>query len=581
MKRLFFPLFLASVVCVFILSACNTEVARDASSSSSQPTQTITEDDKVLRLLYWQAPTILNPHLATGFKDYDGARISYEPLASYDNEGKLILFLAQTVPTVDNGGLDPQGKWVIWQLKSGIEWSDGKPFTAEDVAFTYQYLSNPEVAASTLENYTAVDSVEVLDELAVKVNFKEITPGWSVPFTGQSGLIIPKHIFEEYNGKNAREAPENLSSVGTGPYKVVEFKPGDLIVLQTNEFFREGTEQLFDRVEVKGGGDATSAARAVLQTGDADFAYNLQVEAPILKELEAAGKGKLLTNFGSNVERILFNFTDPNRGTDSGERSSIKFPHPFFSDRAVRNAFNLAIDRQTITEQLYGSTGRPTAQLLVAPIGVKSEQLSYEYSIEEANKLLDDAGWQDSNNDGTRDKNGVEMKVLFQTSVNSVRQKTQEVIKQSLEQIGVGVELKTIDPSIFFSGDPATTETVNSFYADLQMFSTGNDSPDPGAYMKWWTCDEAAQEENSWQKPNYARYCNPEYDELWQQSTTELDSSKRAEIFKQMDRFLYEDAALIPIVNRANVHGTSATLEGVELTPWDANTWDIKNWRKN
>jgi peptide/nickel transport system substrate-binding protein len=581
MKRLFFPLFLISLLSVFILSACNPDVSTTSNSPNPEPTQTQTEDNGVLKLLYWQAPTILNPHLATGFKDYDGARIVYEPLASYDNEGQLILFLAEGVPTVENGGLDPEGKWVIWKLKPGIKWSDGQPLTAEDVVFTHEYLSNPEVAASTLENYAAVDSVEAIDELTVKINFKDITPGWSVPFTGQSGMIIPKHIFENYNGENAREAPENLTPVGTGSYKVVEFKPGDLIVLEPNPFFREGSEQLFERVEVKGGGDATSAARAVLQTGDADFAYNLQVEAPILKELEAAGKGKLLTNFGSNVERILFNFTDPNQATDSGEQSSIKFPHPFLSDRAVRQALNLAIDRQTITEQLYGSTGRPTGQLLVAPIGVKSDQISYEYSLEKASKLLDDAGWKDTNNNGTRDKNGVEMKVLFQTSVNSVRQKTQEIIKQSFEQIGVGVELKTIDPSLFFSGDPGSTETVNSFYADLEMFSTGNDSPDPGAYMKWWTCDEAAQAENRWQKSNYARYCNPEYDKLWQQSTTELDSQKRAELFKQMDRFLSEDAALIPLVNRANTHGTSARLEGVALTPWDANTWDIKNWRRN
>lgn len=578
--RLFLPLLVLSFLLTLAVSACNPQSQTPPNAPTPTAAKTTPADDGTLRLLYWQAPTILNPHLASGFKDYDGARIAYEPLASYDKDGQLVVFLAEAVPTVENGGLAKDGKSVTWKLKKGVKWSDGKPFTAADVVFTYEYLSNPDVAASTLENYAAVDSVEAIDEQTVKINFKEVTPSWSIPFTGQNGMILPKHVFEQYEGKNAREAPENLKPVGTGPYRVMEFKPGDIIVLEPNEFFREGTEKLFKRVEVKGGGDAASAARAVLQTGDADFAYNLQVEAPILKELEVAGQGRVLANFGSYVERILFNFTDPNQATDAGERSSVEFPHPFLSDLKVRQAFNLAIDRETITNQLYGSTGRPTGQLLVAPTTVKSDKIPYEYSLEKAQKLLEEAGWQDTNGNGTRDKEGREMKVLFQTSVNSVRQKTQEIIKQSLEKIGVGVELKTIDPSIFFSGDPASTETVNSFYADLEMFSTGNDSPDPGAYLKWWTCDEAAQKENNWQKSNYARYCNPEYDKLWQQSTTELDPQKRIELFKQMDELLYRDAAVIAIVNRANTHGASDRLEGLDPTPWDANTWDIKNWRR-
>ncbi|WP_426777757.1 peptide ABC transporter substrate-binding protein [Lusitaniella coriacea] len=576
-RRLFLPIVLVSLGCAIAVSACNPQ---EPSSQQQTPAVATEQTDDTLRMLYWQAPTILNPHLASGFKDYDGARMSYEPLASYDKNDKLVLFLAEEIPTQENGGLAEDGKSVTWKLKKDIKWSDGTPFTAEDVVFTYEYLSNPEVAAATLENYANIEKVEAIDPHTVKITFKDVTPGWSVPFTGQNGMILPKHIFENYNGANSREAAENLKPVGTGPYKVVEFKPGDIIILEPNEFFREGTEELFKRIELKGGGDATSAARAVLQTGDADYAYNLQVEAPILKELEAGGKGKVMANFGSYVERILLNFTDPNQVTEDGERSSIQFPHPFFSDPQVRQAFNFAIDRETISNQLYGTTARPTAQILVTPKVFASDKISYEFNLEKANQLLDEAGWKDTNNDGTRDKDGVEMKVIFQTSVNSVRQKTQEIVKQSLAEIGVDVELKSIDPGVFFSGDTASTDTVNSFYADLQMFSTGNDSPDPAAHMKWWTCDEVSQKENGWQKPNYARYCNPEYDELWQQAIVELDPAKRAELFKQMDELLAKEVALIPLVNRATVHGVSNRLTGIDPSPWDANTWDIKNWRK-
>ena len=571
---IFLPLVFLSLLCVLLFASCTNP------DNQTSKTSTTTTDSDVLKLLYWQAPTILNPHLATGFKDFDAARIVYEPLASYDKNDQLIPFLAAEIPTVENGSLAKDGKSVIWKLKDNIQWSDGEKFTAADVVFTYQFITNPDVAAASAENYSGIETVEALDNYTIKISFKDVTPGWSVPFTGQNGMILPKHIFAQYNGKNVREAPANQQPIGTGPYEVVEFKPGDIIIYEPNPNYWEIDKPFFKRVELKGGGDATSAARAVLQTGDADYAYNLQVEANILQQLEAAGKGKVVANFGPYVERIMFNFSDPNKQAENGERASVEFPHPFFSDRRVRQAFNLAIDRDNITKQLYGPTGRPTAQLIVSPQIYQSDKISYEFNLEKAAKLLDEAGWQDTNSNGIRDRDGVEMKVLFQTSVNPVRQKTQEIVKQALQSLGIEVELKSIDPSIFFSGDPANTDTLNHFYADLQEFFTGNDSPDPGPHLKWWTCAEIAQKKNNWQSPNYARYCNPEYDRLWQQSTTEVNPEKRAELIKQMDELLSKDLAVMPIVHRASAQGLSNTLIGVEASPWDANTWDIKNWQR-
>lgn len=571
MSRLFIPVSLVSLT-LAVTVACTPQTAEN---------QTRRGDTDTLRMLYWQAPTILNPHLATGFKDFDAARIVYEPLASFDQNDQLIPFLAAEIPTVENGGIAEDGKSVTWKLKQNIQWADGEPFTAADVVFTYQLITNPDVASASLEYYSRIETVEALDNYTVKITFQDVNPGWAVPFTGQNGMILPQHIFAEYNGANIREAPANQKPIGTGPYQVVQFRPGDIIIYEPNSNYWDDGKPFFQRIELKGGGDAVSAARAVLQTGDADYAYNLQVEANILKQLEAAGQGRIMASFGPYVERIMFNFTDPNQATADGERSSLEFPHPFFTDQKVRQAFNLAIDRDTISNQLYGPTGRPIAQLLVAPSQYKSDNINVEFNLEKAAALLDEAGWIDSNNNGIRDKDGVEMQVVFQTSVNPVRQKTQEIVKQALESIGVKVELKSIDASVFFSGDPANTDTLNRFYADLQMLNTGNDSPDPQAHMKWWTCEEITQKANNWQKPNYARYCNPEYDQLWEAASTELDPQKRAALFKQMDELLHRDVALMPIVDRANTQGVSNRLTGVEPSPWDANTWDIKNWQRS
>ena len=538
------------------------------------------DQDNTLKLLYWQAPTILNPHLSTGFKDAEASRISLEPLASFNNEGELVPFLAESIPTQENGGLAADGKSVTWELKQDVKWSDGTPFTAQDVVFTYEFLSNPKVGAVSAGTYEVVSSVEAINDYTVKVNFKEVNPAWSLVFVGGEGMILPKHIYDSHNGENAREASANLKPVGTGAYRVVDFRPGDTVVYEPNPEFRRVEQLDFERIELKGGGDATSAARAVLQTGDADFAYNLQVEAPVLDKLAAAGQGEVVSNYGALMERIIINHSDPNKVAPSGERSSIKFPHPFLSDRTVRQAFELAIDRDTIAEQLYGVTGKATPNFLVAPPEFASASTDYKYDPEQAKQLLDQAGWEDTNGNGTRDKNGVEMQIVFQTSVNPLRQKTQAVVKQGLQSIGVGVELKNIDPSVYFSSDSSNNDTVEHFYADLQMYTTGNTSPDPAAYMNYLTCNQIPQQANNWSGDNNSRYCNPKYDKLWQKANKELDTDQRNQLFIEMNDLLIENAVVIPLVHRADVMAFGNSLTGYEPTAWDMRTWDIMNWKR-
>ena len=565
--------FLSTLLLSLLVTACGSPTKTQQNNTQ--------QNSSTLKLLYWQAPTILNPHLSTGFKDAEASRITLEPLASFDNRGQLIPFLAAEIPTTENGGIAADGKSVTWKLKQNVKWSDGKPFTAQDVVFTHQFISNPKVGAVSAGTYDVVANVDAIDDYTVKINFKDVNPAWSLVFVGTEGMILPKHIYESYSGANAREAPGNLKPIGTGAYRVVEFRPGDAVIYEPNPEFRQVDQLGFARVELKGGGDATSAARAVLQTGDADFANNLQVEAPVLKELEAAGQGKVVSNYGALMERIVINLSDPNKVAPSGERSSLEFPHPFLSDRNVRQALALAIDRDTIAQQLYGVMGKATPNFLVAPPEYVSPNNSYEYNPNQANKLLDQAGWKDTNGNGIRDRNGIEMQMVFQSSVNPLRQKTQTVVKQGLQSIGVGVELKSIDPSVYFSSDSSNNETIEHFYADLQMYTTGNTSPDPGAYMNFNTCAQIPQKANNWSGDNNGRYCNPEYDRLSQQSNIELDPKKRAKIFISMNDLLIKNTIVIPLVHRADVVAFGNNLTGYKLTAWDLRTWDIMNWKRN
>src|SRR5215470_8855690 len=153
-----------------------------------------------LRLLWWQAPTLLNGHFATGTKDQDAARPVYEPLCAFDPDGNFVPVLAAEAPTLQNGGLTKDGKTVTWRLKKGVQWHDGKPFTADDVIFTWEWVADAATAATTSGQYRDIAKIDKIDPHTVKITFKTPTPFWAAPFCGPTGMIIPKHVFEAYKG---------------------------------------------------------------------------------------------------------------------------------------------------------------------------------------------------------------------------------------------------------------------------------------------------------------------------------------------------------------------------------------------
>jgi peptide/nickel transport system substrate-binding protein len=544
-----------------------------------------------LRLLFWQAPTVVNPHLSIGSKDLTASRMVYEPLATFDKDGRLIPFLAAEIPSRENGGVAPDGRSVTWRLKKGVTWADGIPFTADDVLFTFEYASNPDVRATSRASYTAVERIEIIDDHGLTVHFKDVNPAWAVPFVGSNGMIIPRHLFRDYAGANAKDAPTNLLAVGTGPYKVAAFEESDILIIGDdvvstikitylpNSHFREPDKPFFGAVELIGGGDAAKAAEAVLRDGSIDYAYNLQVDIAILEALEALGKGKLLAPPTNRIERIMLNFTDPNRETEDGERSSTRYPHPVLSDPSVRRALALSVDRAAVAK-LYGRAGRPARNILISPAIFASSGTSWKYDLEQAAAILNEAGWIDGDGDGIREKDGVPLRLVYQTSVNAVRQRTQDMIKQALQSIGFEIELRIIDSSIFFGPVTDNTNTRRHFYADLEEFSFSNKRPDPGACMRGWTCGEAAQMSNNWSAANWSRYCNPAYDALYEESRTELDPEKRRALIIKMNDLLIADAAVLPLVERSLVLGISPSLAGVDPTPWDSDVWNIKDWRR-
>jgi peptide/nickel transport system substrate-binding protein len=530
----------------------------------------------LLKVLWWQGPTLLNPHFAVGTKDQDGSRLFYEPLAGWDGDGNLRPVLAEAIPGREDGTLAADGKSVTWKLKKGVTWHDGKPFTADDVVFTWEYSKNPATATVTVGSYKDV-MVEKIDDYTVVVKFPQPTPFWADAFVASAGSIIPKHLFADYVGDKSRDAPTNLKPVGTGPYKFKDFKPGDMVAGVINTAYHMENRPYFDAIEMKGGGDAVSAARGVLQTGEFDFGWNMQVEDEILLRLEKGGKGRVIITPGGGIEHIQLNSTDPWTEVD-GERSSFKTKHPTLSDPAVRQALALLVDKDSVEKYIYGRTGKATANFIDNPERFRSKTTKYEFNIDKANALLDKAGWV-KGADGVRAKDGKKLKFVYQTSINQPRQKTQAIVKQACQKAGIDIEVKAVTASVFFSSDVANPDTYPHFYTDLQMYNNGPQQPDPEVFLRQFLLAEVAAKENKWQGRNITRWTNKEYDEIHKAAQLELDPVKRAAMFIKLNDMVVNNQVVIPVVARPVVTAVANNLV-VELTGWDNNTWDLPNWYK-
>ncbi|MBL8323341.1 MAG: peptide ABC transporter substrate-binding protein [Rubrivivax sp.] len=527
-----------------------------------------------LKLIYWQAAVHLNPHYAGGTKDQDASRVFYEPLAGWDTDGNLVPFLAAEIPSRTNGGLAADGKSVTWKLKRGVKWHDGRDFTADDVVFTAQYAGDPAAAMTTVSVYRDIKVVKV-DSHTVRVEFPKPTPHWAEPLVGAVGPILPKHVFEGFMGAKSRDNPANLKAVGTGPYKLVDFKPGDILRAEAFKDYHIPNQPHFDTLEIKGGGDATSAARAVLQTAEYDVGWNLAVEDEILKRLEGAGKGKMNFYVGSDIEFVMLNVTDPWNEVD-GERGSVKSKHAAFSDKVVRDAMNLLIDRKGIADVIYGRGAITTANFLNNPPRFRSNAMKHEFNIDKANQMLEAAGWK-KGADGIRAKGNVKLKFVYQTSVSGPRQKCQAIIKDACTKAGIDLELKSVVASVFFGSDFANPDTYQKFWSDMQMFTTTMTQPDPQTFMEQFTTWELAQKANKWASRNLTRWTHPEYDQAHKDAQVELDPVKRAALFIKMNDLVVSGGHVIPLFARPRPVGTVNKMVA-PISAWDNLTSFMTHW---
>ncbi|AUH64426.1 peptide ABC transporter substrate-binding protein [Paracoccus zhejiangensis] len=538
--------------------------------------------DGQLNLLLWQAPSTLNVYLSTGTKDMLASSLILEPLAAFGPDGSIIPRLAAEIPSLENGGISEDMTSITWKLKEGLKWSDGTPVTADDVKFTADYCMNDEGGCAQAAKFSGITSIEAVDPLTVKITYDGPRPNPFDAFVGSQAPVLQKAQFESCMGAaSASCTAQNFGPIGTGPFRVTDFRTNDVASLEANPEYREADKPAFATVNLKGGGDSSAAARAVLETGEYDYAWNIQIAPDVLDGMLAAGKGKLEVDFGATVEHIKLNMTDPSSSLPEGERSTLAHPHPILSDVKVRRALSMAIDRQLLNEIGYGDTGRATCNMVPAPeIFAADNPDCLTQDIEGAKALLDEAGWVPGA-DGIREKDGQRLKMLFQTSVNPVRQDFQALIKQWWTEIGVETELKTIDASVFFGSDPGSPDTLVKFYADVEMYTDVYDGTDPGSFLSEHTCASIPSPENQWQGENAARFCSETFDAMSVEMGKTAGLEARAELAKTMNLMLTRDEmVLLPLIARGRVSVSSNALAGVQMNAWDSEFWNVADWSR-
>jgi peptide/nickel transport system substrate-binding protein len=544
-----------------------------------------------LLLLQWQAPSQANAYLSTGTKDLLASSLTLEPLAEYDPDGNIVRALAADIPTIENGGISEDQTQITWTLQEGILWSDGAPLTADDVVFSWEYCSDPPTGC-VAQTFTNVIDVEAVDDLTVTVTFDGPTPYPFVPFVGFNSPIIQRAQFADCVGEAAKTCTEeNFAPIGTGPYVVTDLRPEDSVSYELNPNYRgvPDGKPFFGSVEVKGGGDAEATARSVLEIGEADYAWNLQVAPEILSPMEAAGNGSVLVSFNSSVEHINLNQTDPNGDPPSEYQGEPTSPtggtNPFFYQNTVlHDALSLAINRDEIVAVGYGAAGVPTCNIW--PVGEQDSPNNDDVctqDVDAANDLLDEAGYIDSDGDGVRETpDGTPLEFDFVTSTNAVRQATQDLVAVYWEQIGVQANMSNEDGGVFFDGTCASDACIWKFFTDIQMFTNGSTGPDAQGYFLGWTCAQIPASETNYGGGNVVRLCDQEFDALFAElSAAALDDPARDEIVIAMNDIIV-DYSTIPLVNRGTVSAFSNAIQGVgTLNGWDSEYWNVEEWTRN
>ena len=477
-----------------------------------------------------------------------------------DNNLNAVPVIAAEIPSLKNGGLSEDGTVISFKIRDGAVWSDNEPITSDDFVFTYQMIMDDANTVSSRSPWdTNVVSVEGPDPSTVVIT----TNGPYAPWLATLGMVpLPAHVLRpvfESDGTLDNADWNRAPDVTSGPYKFVDWQSGSQIDLVRNDnYFLDKAKIENIKIQFVPDSDFTVAA---LVAGDTDVGTFIESSnVPALKE--TGDINVELVPSGYN-EGLFFNM-DPELG------------HPALQDVNVRRALIMLIDRDGAINGVNGLQGGLTYTGKSFWEGTPYQNPDVEkipYDPEGAKALLDAAGWIDSNGDGTRDKDGVELVLRYVTSKRPLRQDVQAVVQQSFQDAGVGVDLQFFDPDVFFAGYADGGPMATGQY-DIGEYSTAPNFPDPDTTH--FTCGEIASEDNP-VGINDTFYCNPDLDALFTQEASTIDPAQRIEIFHQIDQMMADAVIWTNMWYDPDLWAVNSRISNTNISGADP-LWNIANW---
>ena len=497
-----------------------------------------------------QEPVNFNPllYVNSGTEEVPEACM-FDALWDINEKGEFVPNLAAKVPTLENGGISPDGKvWKI-ELKKGIKWHDGAPFTAKDVEFTYQTIINPKVAIRSRSGFDLISEFKIIDDFNVEIHLSK--PFVPFAWAWQKMHIVPAHILSKEADINT--APFNTQPIGTGPYKLVKRVAGSHMVYKRSMDYHRGAPAI-ETVIHKFVPDQT-VAYTQFKTGEIDV-FGLHGVPPVRFEEARNLKGKdALETPAPWVEFIYFNCGKPQ-----------------FQEKVVRQALYYAVDKEKwIKDIYYGLPPRTLSYLHPNHWAYSPSIKDPGYDPEKAAAMLEAAGWK-KGADGIREKNGVKLKFSMSTTAGSkAREQAQAMIQANWKEIGVAMEIKNMPASVVW-GEYTTKSQFDTLMVGWEP-TVGMD-PDYTA-----RCHSKQIPAKYGTGSNYVQYENPELDKLLEEGVLISDMDKRKAVYQKIQEILHEDLPFAPIFAYMFMYGKNSALKGYKINPYVTDiTWNIQDW---
>jgi peptide/nickel transport system substrate-binding protein len=565
-KSIFYASFAILVVASMVLSGCGgsqtTSVSTGdtpvVSGNTPQTSNTPVSQKKVATLIYTQEFDYLAPLYSSMWFVWTTWQMFDAWAWQYDENNEPYPYLVTEIPSVENGGVSADGTVITMHLRNDLKWSDNVPMNADDFIFTWEMAVSPQNTVATTYPYDMIESVVAPDPLTVVITFSEPFAPWLANLWHG---ILPAHILQpiyDSEGTIDNAAWLKAPDVGCGPYNFAEWESGSFTRFVRNDNYW-GTPAKIDEIFIRFVPDDASQVQA-LKAGDADMGtFIAYSDVPTLQD---AGLDIVIEPSGYN--EFMFFTLNPEKN------------NPALQDVNVRKAIALAIDRDGINRDLhYGLTKTPASFWDALPYYNDPPLTPYPYDPEQAKSLLDAAGWIDTNGNGIRDKDGVELEISHATTIRKDRQDVQAVMQQDLADVGIKLDVNPVDDTLFFAsyadGGPAAMGEY-----DIQEWSDGPLFPDPDIY--YWLCDQIPTDENPTGE-NWFYICDPELDQLITLQSTQIDPVARRDTISKINQLFYDKVYIIGMWQDPDVYAIGPRLQNVKFSGvtmfFNITDWDL------